>query len=84
VRANHRARPRHAGGAQLRGGIAVALHVRAAPALHQRRHPRGRIVVEHHYRHLGDPQLLDRAQADALQTAHDHVARPALVALVLG
>ncbi len=61
-------------------GIAVAAHVRAAPALHERRHPRGGVVVEHDHRHLRHPQLLDGAQADALQTAHDHMARPVLVA----
>ena len=74
--ADDRPRPGQPGRAQQRLGVVVAGHIGTAPARHQALHARIAVVVEHHDRHPGRPQLLHRAQPDALEATDDHVTCP--------
>jgi len=51
------------------------------PAAHHARQTIIGIVVQHHHLRAREMQLLDRAQADVVEAAHDHVTDP--VAIVL-
>ena len=72
----------HGGGtgdARLVQGIAqvsAARQMRDSPAAHDAHEPLVLLVIEHHHPRAREMQLLDRAQPDRVQPAHDHMTDP--------